>query len=100
MPNPAVNRTSRIKPTAQGRLPRTIEAGHWPAQDNPLKHAPHTQADLVDSHWNRPYSREQAVFPLPYVAENKFWPRVNRVDDVYGDRHLFCACVPLDEHAP
>jgi glycine dehydrogenase len=79
---------------------RQIEAGHWPAQDNPLKHAPHTQADLVDSHWNRPYSREQAVFPLPYVAENKFWPSVNRVDDVYGDRHLFCACVPLDEHAP
>lgn len=76
---------------------RQVERGHWPADDNPLKHAPHTQADLVDSHWNRPYSRQEAVFPLPELAENKFWPSVNRVDDVYGDRHLFCACVPIDE---
>ncbi len=78
---------------------RHIEGGQWPPEDNPLKHAPHTQADLVDADWNRPYSRQEAVFPLPYVAENKFWPSVNRVDDVYGDRHLFCACVPIDEYA-
>jgi glycine dehydrogenase len=77
---------------------RNIEVGHWPADDNPLTHAPHTQADIVDSHWSRPYSRQEAVFPLPYVAENKFWPSVNRIDDVYGDRHLFCACVPVDDH--
>ncbi|KFB71424.1 MAG: Glycine dehydrogenase [decarboxylating] [Candidatus Accumulibacter phosphatis] len=76
---------------------RQIERGHWPADDNPLKHAPHTQADLVDRHWNRPYTRQEAVFPLPQVAENKFWPSVNRVDDVYGDRHLFCTCAPIDE---
>ncbi|WP_291992912.1 aminomethyl-transferring glycine dehydrogenase [Candidatus Accumulibacter sp. ACC003] len=76
-----------------------IEAGRWPADDNPLKNAPHTQADLVDEHWRRPYSRQQAVLPLPWVADNKFWPSVNRVDDVHGDRHLFCACVPIDEQA-
>ncbi|MBL8425652.1 MAG: aminomethyl-transferring glycine dehydrogenase [Candidatus Accumulibacter phosphatis] len=76
---------------------RQIERGHWPADDNPLKHAPHTQADIIDSHWQRPYSRQEAAFPLPHVAENKFWPSVNRIDDVYGDRHLFCACVPIDD---
>ncbi|MDR0702010.1 MAG: aminomethyl-transferring glycine dehydrogenase [Azoarcus sp.] len=65
---------------------RQIERGHWPAADNPLKHAPHTQADLAGE-WQRPYSREQAVFPLPWVAENKFWPSVNRIDDVWGDRN-------------
>ena len=74
-----------------------IEQGHWPADKNPLKHAPHTQADIVDANWDRPYSRAEAVFPLPYVAENKFWPSVNRIDDVYGDRNLFCACIPMDE---
>ncbi|MCW5582109.1 MAG: aminomethyl-transferring glycine dehydrogenase, partial [Luteimonas sp.] len=52
---------------------RQVEAGSWPAEDNPLKNAPHTQADITGD-WNRPYSREQAVFPLPWVAENKFWP--------------------------
>jgi glycine dehydrogenase len=73
---------------------RQVEQGIWPAQDNPLKRAPHTLADLADADWNRPYSRQQAVFPLPWVAENKFWPTVNRIDDVYGDRNLFCGCVP------
>jgi glycine dehydrogenase len=72
-----------------------IEQGIWPAEDNPLKNAPHTQADLVDSGWQHPYSREQAVFPLPWVAADKFWPRVNRIDDVYGDRNLCCVCPPL-----
>ncbi len=79
---------------------RLIEEGRWPADDNPLKRAPHTQADVVDADWQRPYSRQQAVFPLPYVARNKFWPSVNRVDDVYGDRHLFCACGPVDDADP
>ena len=77
---------------------RKIEQGLWPADNNPLKNAPHTQADIVDAGWNRPYSREEAVFPLNWVAANKFWPSVNRIDDVYGDRNLFCACVPLDEY--
>jgi glycine dehydrogenase len=74
---------------------RQVEAGVWPREDNPLKHSPHTQADLVDEEWLRPYARQQAVFPLPWVAENKFWPSVNRIDDVYGDRNLFCTCIPV-----
>jgi len=77
---------------------RKVERGEWPADDNPLKRAPHTQADLAEADWNRPYSRQEAVFPLPWVAENKFWPAVNRIDDVYGDRNLFCACPPLEEY--
>ena len=78
---------------------RKIEQGSWPADNNTLKNAPHTQADVISSEWARPYSREEAVFPLPWVAANKFWPSVNRIDDVYGDRNLFCACVPMDEIA-
>ncbi|RLJ64671.1 aminomethyl-transferring glycine dehydrogenase [Sulfurisoma sediminicola] len=77
---------------------RRIERGEWPADANPLKHAPHTQADIVGD-WDRPYSREEAVFPLPWVRDNKFWPSVNRIDDVYGDRNLFCACVPMEEYS-
>jgi glycine dehydrogenase len=77
---------------------RKIEQGAWPADDNPLKRAPHTQADLVEAEWNRPYTREEACFPLPWVAENKFWPSVNRIDDVYGDRNLFCSCPPFESY--
>ena len=76
---------------------RRIEEGVWPAENNPLKNAPHSQADIVTADWDRPYSREEAVFPLPWVAENKFWPSVNRIDDVYGDRNLFCACIPMED---
>jgi glycine dehydrogenase len=77
----------------RGEIAR-VEGGEWPADDNPLKRAPHTQADLAAEDWGRPYSRQVAAFPLPWVAENKFWPAVNRIDDVYGDRNLFCACIP------
>ncbi|MDY0072418.1 MAG: aminomethyl-transferring glycine dehydrogenase [Thauera sp.] len=76
---------------------RAIEQGALPADDNPLKHAPHTEADVIDE-WTRPYSREQAVFPLPWLRDNKFWPSVNRIDDVHGDRNLYCACVPMEEY--
>ena len=62
-----------------------------------MANAPHTQADFLGD-WNRPYSREQAVFPLSWVAGNKFWPSVNRIDDVHGDRHLFCACAPVSDY--
>ncbi|MBK7424528.1 MAG: aminomethyl-transferring glycine dehydrogenase [Propionivibrio sp.] len=77
---------------------RKIEEGVWPADNNPLKNAPHTQADIVDADWKHPYSRQEAVFPLPWVAANKFWPSVNRIDDVYGDRNLFCSCVPMSDY--
>ncbi|MEN3109883.1 aminomethyl-transferring glycine dehydrogenase [Uliginosibacterium paludis] len=78
---------------------RRVEAGELPADSNPLKHAPHTQSDVISSEWTRPYTRDEAVFPLPFVRENKFWPSVNRIDDVYGDRNLFCACVPMEDYA-
>ncbi|MCU0990435.1 MAG: aminomethyl-transferring glycine dehydrogenase, partial [Xanthomonadales bacterium] len=82
---------------------RQVENGVWPADNNPLKNAPHSQADVIlgdsDADWKHPYSRRQAVFPLPWVAANKFWPSVNRIDDVYGDRHLNCACPPLEDYA-
>ncbi len=78
---------------------RRIEAGELPADNNPLKNAPHSQADVIEGEWNRPYSREEAVFPLAWVKANKFWPSVNRIDDVYGDRNLNCACPPMTEYA-
>jgi glycine dehydrogenase len=77
---------------------RQIENGVWSADNNPLKNAPHSQADVIDGDWQHPYSRQQAVFPLPWVAANKFWPSVNRIDDVYGDRNLNCACPPMSAY--
>ncbi|GAB3484943.1 aminomethyl-transferring glycine dehydrogenase [Azotobacter salinestris] len=74
-----------------------VQAGDWPAEDNPLKHAPHTLADVLGD-WQRPYSREEAVTPTAHTRAHKYWPTVNRVDNVYGDRNLFCACVPLDDY--
>ncbi|MCL2346341.1 MAG: aminomethyl-transferring glycine dehydrogenase [Desulfobulbus sp.] len=78
---------------------RQIENGVWTADDNPLKNAPHSQADVTDADWRHPYTRQQAVFPLPWVAANKFWPSVNRIDDVYGDRNLNCGCPPVESYA-
>jgi len=78
---------------------RQIENGVWTADNNPLKNAPHSQADVIDADWQHPYSRQQAVFPLPWVAANKFWPSVNRIDDVFGDRNLNCACPPMSAYA-
>ena len=74
-----------------------VGRGEWPKDDNPLVNAPHTAAD-VTGEWAHPYSREEAVFPLPFVRENKFWPSVNRVDDVYGDRNLVCSCPPMEAY--
>ncbi|WP_150304629.1 aminomethyl-transferring glycine dehydrogenase [Pseudomonas saliphila] len=74
-----------------------VEKGEWSAEDNPLHNAPHTLADITGK-WERSYSVEQAVFPRPWVAANKFWPSVNRIDNVYGDRNLFCACPPIEAY--
>ena len=74
-----------------------VEKGEWSAEDNPLHNAPHTLADITGK-WERSYSTEQAVFPRPWVAANKFWPSVNRIDNVYGDRNLFCACPPIEAY--
>jgi glycine dehydrogenase len=77
---------------------RSIESGAMDPKDNPLVNAPHTAAVLTSAEWNHPYSREQAVFPTAAVRANKYWPPVGRVDNVYGDRHLICACPPLEEY--
>lgn len=74
-----------------------VEQGNWDAEDNPLRQAPHSVADITGD-WQRSYSREQAVFPLEWIRANKFWPSVNRIDNVYGDRNLFCACPPLEDY--
>ncbi|RMH36497.1 MAG: glycine dehydrogenase (aminomethyl-transferring) [Nitrospirae bacterium] len=72
-----------------------VEEGRWPRDDNPLKHAPHTIEAITDSDWRHPYAREQAVFPLPWLRQRKFWPAVSRIDNAYGDRHLVCTCAPV-----
>ncbi len=76
-----------------------IAAGRLDKADNPLKHAPHTARDVMASVWTHAYSREQAAFPLAWVAAAKYWPPVKRVDNVYGDRNLVCTCAPLEAYA-
>ncbi len=78
---------------------RKVENGTWPQDNNPLKHAPHTAASLLGSDWNRPYTRELGAFPLASLKHSKYWPPVGRVDNVYGDRNLFCSCVPIADYA-
>ncbi|MDE0460682.1 MAG: aminomethyl-transferring glycine dehydrogenase [Chromatiales bacterium] len=75
-----------------------IEAGTVAREDSALAHAPHTPDLLLAERWNRPYSKERAFFPLPGAHEDKFWPPVARVDNVYGDRHLACACPPPEAY--
>ncbi|MEI4195566.1 aminomethyl-transferring glycine dehydrogenase [Roseovarius sp. E0-M6] len=77
---------------------RDIEEGRIDPDNNPLKHAPHTVEDLVGD-WGRPYSREQACFPAGAFRVDKYWPPVNRVDNVYGDRNLVCTCPPMEDYA-
>jgi len=75
---------------------RAVELGQSDPVDNPLKNAPHTLDDIVDSQWPHSYSREQAAYPLPSLRQDKYWAPVSRVDNVYGDRHLFCACPGME----
>ena len=76
-----------------------IAGGKLDRADNPLKHAPHTAAEVMAEVWTHGYSRAQAAFPLPWVAAAKYWPPVKRVDNVYGDRNLVCTCAPLEAYA-
>jgi glycine dehydrogenase len=75
-----------------------LENGSMDKKNNMLKNAPHTQALVISSNWNMPYTREQAVFPLPYVSVNKFWPTVRRVNNTHGDRNLICTCAPVESY--
>lgn len=104
--------TLMIEPTeseSKGEIDRFIEAmiairgeidkvasGEWPQDNNPLCQAPHTMADLADSDWNRPYSRERAAFPSATSRLAKYWPASNRIDNVYGDRNFVCSCPDID----
>jgi glycine dehydrogenase len=78
---------------------RQVEEGVWPQDNNPLKHAPHTAAIVTDDAWDRPYDRATAVFPVASLKRGKYWPSVARVDNVHGDRNLFCSCVPVSAWA-
>ena len=78
---------------------RMIEQGRMDRHDNVLKNAPHTAASLLSNDWNHPYGREQAAYPVPGLKEHKYWPPVGRADNVYGDRNLFCSCVPVADYA-
>jgi glycine dehydrogenase len=75
-----------------------IENGSIDKANNPLKHAPHTQQVVIATEWLRPYTREQAAFPLPYVTLNKFWPTVSRINNTHGDRNLICTCEPVSAY--
>ncbi|MEI7842044.1 MAG: aminomethyl-transferring glycine dehydrogenase [Gallionellaceae bacterium] len=82
----------------RGEIEEVI-TGRVDKKNNILKHAPHTAKAVVANDWSRPYSREQAAFPLPYVRDNKFWPSVARVDNVYGDKNLICSCPPISSYS-
>lgn len=76
-----------------------VEDGKIDADNNPLKNAPHTMVDLIDAEWDRPYSLAQGAFPVERLKTSKVWPTVNRIDNVYGDRNLFCSCIPTEDYA-
>jgi len=76
-----------------------IQRGEVDPNDNVLKHAPHPAKVIVTDAWSHPYSREEAAYPAPWVRDHKFWPAVARIDNVYGDRHLVCACPPIEAYA-
>ncbi|WP_415906027.1 aminomethyl-transferring glycine dehydrogenase [Neptuniibacter sp. QD72_48] len=78
---------------------RQVETNEIDGENNPLRNAPHTMADIIDSEWNRPYSLETAAFPADHLKDSKIWPTVNRIDNVYGDRNLFCSCIPVEDYA-
>jgi glycine dehydrogenase len=78
---------------------RRVEKGEWPQDDNPLKNAPHTAASVLRSEWSHPYPREVAAVASGHAVNTKYWPSVGRVDNVYGDRNLFCSCVPVSDLA-
>ncbi|EJC6734576.1 aminomethyl-transferring glycine dehydrogenase [Vibrio vulnificus] len=75
-----------------------VKNGEWPLENNPLVNAPHTQVDLMEEQWNRPYPREIACFPSIATKRSKYWPTVNRVDNVYGDRNLVCSCPGIENY--
>jgi glycine dehydrogenase len=82
----------------RGEIAR-VAAGDWPADDNPLVNAPHASDDVATDDWNRAYSRDTAAFPVASLRREKYWPPVGRIDGVYGDRNVMCACPPIEAYA-
>ncbi len=76
-----------------------VEQGTWAIEDSPLRHAPHTAADVVSDSWSHPYGRELAAFPVETLRADKYWPPVSRIDGAYGDRNLMCSCPPISDFA-
>ena len=77
---------------------KEIEVASAADTNNVLKNSPHTLAMITTDNWIYPYTREQAAFPLDYIADNKFWPTVRRADEAYGDRNLVCSCAPIEAY--
>ncbi len=77
---------------------QAVVDGKADPKDNVLKNAPHTAVAIAADNWTHPYTREQAAFPLPFVRADKYWPPVGRIDNVYGDRNLICACPDVAEY--
>ncbi len=75
-----------------------VQAGEWSLEDNPLVNAPHTAASLLAADWSHGYTREEAAYPLAWIKARKYWPPVGRIDNVYGDRNLFCECPPIESY--
>jgi glycine dehydrogenase len=78
---------------------KEISVGIADSKDNVLKNSPHTAEEALSDKWSHPYTREKAVYPLPYVKINKFWPPVGRINNPYGDKNLVCKCPPIDAYA-
>ena len=76
-----------------------IANGMADSKDNVLKHAPHTAMEALSDHWNHPYSRTKAVYPLVDVSRHKFWPSVGRINNTYGDKNIVCSCPPVESYA-
>jgi len=77
---------------------RRVQKGDWPEDDNPLVNAPHTAEELIGDDWSHPYSRSEAAYPAEQLRQDKYWPPVARIDNVYGDRNLVCSCPPLEDY--
>jgi glycine dehydrogenase len=75
-----------------------VKDGKVDEHDNVLKNSPHPAGDVLADEWNHSYSRQKAAFPLPWVADNKFFPTISRIDDAYGDRNLVCTCAPIESY--
>ena len=78
---------------------REIENGHADKENNLLKNAPHTADCIINKNWTYPYSPQEAVYPVPYLKENKYWVPVRRVDNAFGDRNLICSCPSIESYA-